>query len=191
MTNPTVEVETANTSQPVEPTGILAAQITGAHGVSGNVRVRLIGANPTVSAEALKNAKVVDARRDDGSKKTLTLSSLRKQAQAKGAWIASFKEISGRSSAEEHYGFALYVPENCLPQLPEGEYYVDQLLGVALITDKDRPLGELVEILHSPANDVYVTSLGAMVPAVAAFIKSVDLEAKRIVVADVPGLLDS
>jgi 16S rRNA processing protein RimM len=171
---------------------ILAGQITGAHGVSGNVRVRLIGANSEVSASALKNTKSITVTRDDPPfQSTLTLSSLRKQAQAKGAWIASFKEVSDRNAAEALYGCSLFVPETSLPELPAGEYYVDQLIGLDMVTDSDRPLGTLVDVMHTPANDVYVTSSGVMVPAVAAFIKSIDLAANRIVVADVPGLLDT
>ena len=194
MTQPTVDTDTIEAAGEVaeQPSpGILAAQITGAHGVSGNVRVRLIGSNAEVSAEALRNTRVLTARKDDGTERTLTLSSLRKQVQAKGAWIASFKEISDRVEAEVLYSFSLYVPETALPALPEGEYYVDQLLGMAVVTDTDKPLGDLTEILHSPANDVYVTSSGVMVPAVAAFIKSVDTVARRIVVIEMPGLLDA
>lgn len=191
MTQQTVETETPAVSIPPSTPLILAAQVAGAHGVSGNVRVRLVGVNPEVSAEALRNARTVAARRDDGTERPLTLTSLRKQTQAKGAWIATFKEIPDRTAAEEYFGFSLYVPEASLPQLPEGEFYVDQLLGVAVETDKGRALGDLVEILNTPANDVYVTSLGAMVPAVASFVKSVDIAARRIVVTDVPGLLDT
>ena len=168
---------------------ILAAQITGAHGVSGNVRVRLIGANHEVSANALTNAPSVMAVREDPPvNRMLTLTSLRKQSDVKGAWIARFKELSDRSTAEEMYGCTLMVPEASLPKLPEGEYYVDELLGLSVVTDTDRELGELVEVLHTPANDVYVTSSGTMIPAVAAFIKSIDLGERRILVADVPGL---
>lgn len=192
---PTILTSQTKTEEPVRPpsqgSGILAAQITGAHGVSGNVRVRLIGANAEVAAQALRNAGILDAVHENGTGRKLTLSSLRRQVQAKGAWIASFREVSGRSGAEELYGYSLYVPEACLPKLPEGEYYVDQLLGIEVVTDAGRSFGNLVEILHTPANDVYVTSLGAMVPAVAAFVKSVDIPGKQIVVTDVPGLLDT
>jgi len=191
VTQPTVETEIIEEPGSPETGVILAAQITGAHGVSGNVRVRLIGSNAEVSAEALRNARTLTAKHDNGAKLTLTLTSLRKQAQAKGAWIATFKEVDDRATAEQYYAYSLYVPEACLPKLPEGEYYVDQLIGIAVVTDKDRNLGDLVEILHTPANDVYVTSLGAMVPAVASFVKSVDINARRIVVTDVPGLLDT
>jgi 16S rRNA processing protein RimM len=171
---------------------ILAAIVTGAHGVSGNVRLRLIGANAEVAAEALRNASSILATREEGAlRRDLTLTSLRKQAQAKGAWIATFKGITDRNSAEEIYGFSLLVPERSLPKLPDGEYYVDQLIGLTVVSDKDRPFGDLVEILNTPANDVYVTSAGAMIPAVSEFIKSIDIDAGRIVVADVPGLLDT
>lgn len=172
--------------------GILAGQIAGAHGVSGNVRVRLVGSNSQISANALTNSRQILALREDPPvTRTLTLASLRKLSDAKGAWIARFKEISDRTGAEELFGCSLFVPEKSLPKLPDGEYYVDQLLGLEVVTDTGRSLGSVEEILHTPANDVYVTSSGVMVPAVAAFVKSIDIEAGKIVIAEVPGLLDS
>jgi len=171
---------------------ILAAQVTGAHGVSGNVRLRLIGGNSEVSADALRHAAKVQALREqDGFVRRLELLSLRKQVQPKGGWIARFKDVTDRPAAESLFGCQLLVPETSLPKLPEGEFYVDQLLGLAIVTDTGRSLGNLTEVLSGPANDVYVTSAGAMIPAVSAFILSVDLDAARIVVTDVPGLLDA
>jgi 16S rRNA processing protein RimM len=171
---------------------VLAAQVTGAHGVSGNVRLRLVGANSSVAAEALRNATSILAQRDDGVfQKQLDLISLKKQVQPKGGWIARFKGVTDRPRAEELYGCSLLVTEQALPRLPDGEYYVDQLVGCGVVTDAGRSLGDLVEILNAPAHDVYVTSAGAMIPAVAAFVRSVSVDTRTIVVADVPGLLDS
>ncbi|MGO8671719.1 MAG: ribosome maturation factor RimM [Capsulimonadaceae bacterium] len=178
-----------HTVSPAEYT-VVAARITGAHGVSGNVRLRLIGTNPEVSASAIRSATRVLAVDDDGSSRIITVTSLRKQPQPKGSWIARFQGVAGRDDAEALFGMRLMVPESCLPSLPEGEYYVDQLLGMSVRTEDGRPLGELTDVLNSPANDVYVTSTGVMIPAVAAFVQSVDVERRTITVVDMAGLLD-
>lgn len=171
---------------------VLAAQVAGAHGVSGNVRLRMIGANPSVSADALGRASTLLAERaDDGYRRTLALTSLRKSAQPKGGWIARFKGITDRDGAEQLNGCGLLVSETSLPALPDGEYYVDDLIGIQVETNAGRKLGELVEVLNTPANDVYVTSAGAMIPAVAAFVLSIDVADRRMVVTDVPGLLET
>lgn len=168
---------------------VLAAQITGAHGVTGNVRVRLIGDNPSVAAQSLTQSKTVRCvPTGDGETRMLTLLSLRKQTQPKGAWIAQFKELKHRSDAEELVGGSVYITESQRATLTDGEYYVDQLLGIALVTDTGHDLGLLTDVLNSPANDVYVTDKDILVPAVSAFVIGVDLDARQILVRDMPGL---
>ena len=167
---------------------VLAADIAGAHGVSGSLRVRLIG----IAAErSLVEGRVVRASRaSDSFVRDLTLLGLRKQTQPKGAWIARFKGVTDRLQAEALHGCSLLIKETERAALPEGEYYVDQLIGLPVVGDTGRSFGKLADVLTTPANDVYVTDDGTMIPAVADFLLSVDLEAKRIVVKDVPGLRD-
>ncbi len=170
---------------------ILAAIVTGAHGVTGNVRLKLVGDNPAVAAQTLQQNKTVQVSKDDGeAPRTLTLLSLRKQTQPKGAWIAHFKETASRTDAETLLGCSVYVPEAGRAPLPKGEYYVDQLRGLLLVTEMGHDLGRLADVLHTPAHDVYVCDTGVMVPAVSAFLVQIDLDAGRIVVRDVPGLRD-
>jgi 16S rRNA processing protein RimM len=57
-----------------------------------------------------------------------------------------------------------------------------------VVTDTGHGLGKLTDVLNTPANDVYVTESGVLVPAVPAFIQGVDLEMRRITVHDLPGL---
>ena len=59
-----------------------------------------------------------------------------------------------------------------------------------MVTDAGKSLGLLIDVLNTPANDVYVTDGGALIPVAADFIVKVDLEAGLITVKDVPGLLD-
>lgn len=172
-----------------EACSVLAAQVTGAHGVTGNVRVRLIGDNPSVAAQSLTQAKIVRVvPSGEQAARALTLLSLRKQTQPKGAWIAQFKELKHRNDAEEIIGASVYITEAQRAGLPDGEYYVDQLLGIPLVTDTGHNLGLLTDVLNSPANDVYETDKNILVPAVAEFIIAVDLDARQILVRDMPGL---
>jgi 16S rRNA processing protein RimM len=170
---------------------VLAAQVAGAFGISGLVRLRLIGARPEVAARSLQSAgKVRLERVEDGFLRDLTLVSLRRNAQVKGGWIAHFEEIATRTEAELLYGCSVTVPESLRPALPEGEYYVDQLIGLAVVTDTGRALGALKDVLNAPASDVYVTDKDVLIPAVAAFVLRVDLVEKTITVRDTPGLAD-
>lgn len=168
---------------------VLAAQVTGAHGVSGNLRVKLAGGSSEEAARSLPAGRVVLARRQsDNLERSLTLLSLRRQVQPKGAWIAHFKEVSDRTGAEALVGCDLLIRENERPPLPEGEYYVDQLVGLAVVGDTGRALGLLTEVLAMPSHDVYVTDTDALIPAVPEFVLAVDLEHGQMTVHDVPGL---
>lgn len=167
---------------------VLAALVTGAHGVTGNVRVRLIGDNPAVAAQSLTQSKSVQCTPPGGEARMLTLLSLRKQTQPKGAWIAQFKELKHRNDAEKIVGGSVYITEAQRAALTDGEYYVDDLLGSRLVTDTGHDLGLLTDVLNSPANDVYVTDKDILVPAVEAFIIQVDVDGRQILVRDMPGL---
>lgn len=176
---------------PLDSNSVLTAEVTGAHGVSGNVRVRLIASNLTVAVRALEAADTVTARSADGkTQRTLTLRSIRPLLNAKGAHTVKFREIPDRNGAEALYGFALYVPSTALPELDPGEYYIDDLIGIKAVTDSGHDLGLLTEVLTTPANDVYVTDQNVMIPAVDAFLVSMDIPGRLITVRDIPGLRD-
>lgn len=176
---------------------VLAAQVAGAHGVGGNVRLRLVGENAAASARSLQAAKTVrlippaHLQHPDAPRVGVTLSSLRRQDSPKGAWVARFREVKDRTAAEGIVGWSLYIPESARAPLPEGEYYVDELVGLEVVTDTGKPLGRLADVIHSPANDVYETDRGVLIPAVAAFILAIDRTAGRITVHDMPGLVEA
>lgn len=173
---------------------VLAAEVAGAHGVSGSLRLRLIGASSheassDAAARSLKVGRTVRLlRAGDGFQQDLVLTGLRRQP--KGVWIAHFKEVTDRNGAEAFHGCAVLIRETERAPLPDGEYYVDQLLSLDVVTDAGRPLGKLSDVLTTPAHDIYVTDAGALIPVAGDFVVSVSLDDRTIVVRDVPGLLD-
>jgi 16S rRNA processing protein RimM len=173
---------------------VLAAEVAGAHGVSGSVRLRLIGASAVeatsdAAVRSLKVGRVVRlVRASDDFQTDLTLIGMRRQP--KGFWIARFKDVTDRNGAEALNGCSVLIKENERAALPEGEYYVDQLLGLDVVADTGRSFGKLSDILTSPAHDVYVTDGGAMIPVAGDYIIDIDLDARKIIVRDVPGLID-
>ncbi len=173
---------------------VLAAEVAGAHGVSGSLRLRLIGASAAdatsdAAVRSLKIGRVVRlVRASDGFQTDLTLLAMRRQP--KGFWIARFKDVTDRTAAEAFLGCSVLIKENERAALPDGEYYVDQLLGLDVVADTGRSFGTLSDVLSSPAHDVYVTTLGAMIPVAGDYIIDIDLDARKIIVRDVPGLID-
>ena len=73
------------------------------------------------------------------------------------------------------------------------EYYDRQLVGLRVHDAAGRDAGELVGVLHNPAQDLLVVRTAdgeRLVPFVAALVPEGDLDAGRVRLADVPGLLD-
>ena len=116
---------------------IVVAVIIGAHGVAGEVRLK-------VFAEDLKAYK----RFNDGA---LTLKSLRHGSNGE---IARFAEITDRNAAEAMRGTEITVPRADLPPLEEGEYYHADLLGLAAVSTDGDDLGRVVAIDNYGAGDV-------------------------------------
>jgi 16S rRNA processing protein RimM len=111
---------------------VLAA-ITGAHGVGGEVKLKLF--TDDLSAYRSFNGGA------------LTLATLR------GA-IARFAEVRDRNAAEALRGTTLTVPRSSLPPLGEGEYYHADLIGLSVETDDGEPAGRVVEVENFGAGDV-------------------------------------
>jgi len=102
--------------------------------------------------------------------------------------LMKFAGVDDIAGAEALRGAELRIPESELLPLEEDEYYVHDIIGLEVVTTEGESLGTIREIIRSPAHDVYVTDR-AMIPAVKEFVKSIDLDAGRIVVRPVEGLV--
>lgn len=118
------------------------AAIAGAHGVRGEVRLKLFGEG----AETLRAFPIFDA----GARK-LTLKMIRPANQ--GA-VAAFAEVTDRSAAEALRGTLLTVPRSALPSLPEGEYYHHDLMGLPCKTAEGQALGVVAAVENFGAGDI-------------------------------------
>ncbi len=110
----------------------------------------------------------------------------------KGRPVLKLMSIDDRDRAEELRGRYLRVPGSALAALEEGEYYLFQLMGLAVVTEEGRDLGPIKDILQTGANDVYIvdTPTGELLlPAIPDVIKDVDLNSGRITVHLLPGLV--
>lgn len=89
--------------------------------------------------------------------------------------------------ADALIGAELFVHPDMRPELPPDEFYLDELLGMRVVTDNGEEFGEIEEIIETPANNVYVTP-HALIPAVPAFIVATEWATRTITVRDMPGL---
>lgn len=108
--------------------------------------------------------------------------------------IIRFEGYSDRTAAETLRDELIEIDADDLPPLPEGEYYVDDLRGLTVVSADGTEIGTLADVLTTGANDVYVVKRpgekDALIPAIPDVIQSVDLEAKRMTIEPLPGLLE-
>lgn len=116
---------------------VVLAAIAGAHGLAGEVRLKLFADDLSLYSSFNGGA--------------LTLTSVR--SGPNGA-IARFREITDRTKAEAKRGTELWIPRDQLPPLGEGEYYHADLLGLAAVSTDGEVLGHIVAIDDFGAGDV-------------------------------------
>ncbi len=95
--------------------------------------------------------------------------------------------ILALEEADALRGGTLWIHRSMRPPLPEGEFYVDEMLGFQVKTESGEDFGEIVEIIETPAHNVYATAT-AMIPAHPDFISNTDWENKILTVHDLDGL---
>lgn len=128
-------------------TDVTLAAIAGAHGITGEVRLKLFAQG----LESLERHKVFSA-----GGRTLTLKSLRPD---KIGAVARFAEIGDRTTAEALRGTLLAVPRDSLPPLGEGEYYHADIIGLAVVTTAGDPVGTVTAIENYNAGDILEITL--------------------------------
>jgi 16S rRNA processing protein RimM len=101
--------------------------------------------------------------------------------------VVKLRGIDNRSVAELFRGRYLEVPEHDLRPLEDGRFYHHQVVGLAVTTGSGLQLGTITEVLERPANDVWVSREGSiehLIPATRDAVLEVNLEKRRVVVAD-------
>ncbi|MBM9462784.1 ribosome maturation factor RimM [Aeromicrobium sp. YIM 150415] len=162
---------------------VVIGRIGRAHGVRGDVTVDVRTDEP--ERRFAPGSSVVCG---DG---TLTVASARPHS---GRFIVKFQEVADRTAAEALRGSVLEAridPD----ELPDEEdvFYDRQLIGLDAVTEAGAPIGVVTDVVHLPAHDTLAIDASGrevLVPFVAALVPEVDLDGGRVVVVDVPGLLD-
>ncbi len=124
---------------------VTLAAISGAHGITGEVRLKLFGEG----VAALKRYTTFNV---SGSGGKLTLEKLRDDT--KGGAIARFAEVTDRTAAEALRGTVLAVPRATLPPLAEGEYYYADLIGLPAVSTTGEDLGHCIAVDNYGAGDI-------------------------------------
>ena len=161
--------------------------ITGAHGIRGQVKV-----------ESLTD--FAEMRFSEGQKvwleKQNRLAVIEQSQMHKGLYLLKLSGIDDRDVAQSLLQSYLKIDQSELAELPEGEYYHFQLIGLE-VYEGEKYWGTLTDIRQTGANDVYTikTADGShkgeiLLPALKTVVLSIDLQRKKMQVKIPVGLLD-
>jgi 16S rRNA processing protein RimM len=101
--------------------------------------------------------------------------------------------VESRSVAEQLANQLVMVPSSKRVQPPEGTFFVDDVLGLEVVTEEGKRVGVVRDVLRLPSSDLWQVDTGVRVvsiPAVKEFIRVVDIAGQRVVIHEVEGLLD-
>jgi 16S rRNA processing protein RimM len=164
---------------------LAVGQVTRAHGVRGEISVTVLTDFPerfeTTDWVYLGDALEAEPYR------------LEKHRWHRSNVLLTLAGIKDRTQAEQLVGQLVQVPVEEAVPLPEGSYYLYQLIGLQVVTQDGQTLGVVTNILETGANDVYVIKNDRqeeiLVPSIPDVIKEIDLEKGQIVVELIEGLI--
>jgi 16S rRNA processing protein RimM len=158
---------------------ILAGRIKGAHGVRGDVRVASFTETPD---DLFTYGPLYDA----GGLVLLTPVTAR---AANDHFIVRPKENLPKEHWDQLRGQDVYVPRDRFSEPDEGEFYVDDLVGLAVFGSPDQRVGEIIGVQDFGAGDLIEIQLDGqaatlLVPFDEADLDTLDFEARRVNVPD-------
>ncbi|MEW6725700.1 MAG: ribosome maturation factor RimM [Bacillota bacterium] len=108
--------------------------------------------------------------------------------------VLKFREIEDMNGAEAVKGAVLKLPREKLVPLPDGRYYIFDIVGLDVFTVDGNLLGKVKDVLQTGANDIYVVAgtdgKEVLIPALKQVVREIDLEGRRMQVDPPEGLLD-
>ncbi len=108
----------------------------------------------------------------------------------KGFIILKIKGYDSISLAKELKGSFIAIPKEERIKLKRDEYYIDDLIGLEVESDKGKRLGKIIDVIKNPGNDIYVVrnDKELWIPATKEVIKRIDLENKKMTIHMMEGL---
>lgn len=165
------------------PTYLIVARIVAPFGIRGEVKAELLTDFP----DRLASRKTVFLGREDETPRSHSIRGIRFY---KRHALLTLAGCDDRNTAETLRGLFVFIPESEAAKLPDGAYFVHQIIGLE-VWDADGLLwGKITSILATPGNDVYVVDGERgqiLLPAIPNFVRQVDIKHNRII-ADMAGL---
>lgn len=161
-------------------------KIVNTHGLKGEVKI----VPWTDSPDVFEDLEYVHVK-SRAENKILHISNIKYQ---KNNIIVKFKELNKIEEAEPLKNSVVLAPRDMLGELPEGVYYIADLIGLQVFDENEDLIGEISDVFSTGANDVYVVKRtekkDLLLPVIENVILNVDIAQKKVVARIMEGLDD-
>ncbi len=169
---------------------MILGRVVGAHGLHGMVRVKWLGDGPENLAQAPELR--LGRKPDDEAARVFEVRGC--GPGRPGEVRLTLAGVEDRDAAEALRGCFVLGDRSHLAPLQPGEHYWYELVGCRVEARDGRSIGTVKEIWETGAHDVLVIEgsdgLRRLLPAVDAFLREIDVAGRRLVIEEIPGLLD-
>lgn len=163
-------------------------KIVNTHGIRGELRIWPQTDFPEVRFQS--GSRLLMVSPEGGEPVPVLVQSARGQ---KNVYILKLKGFDNINDVERFKGWALKVADEDRVPLTEGEYYVRDIVGCAVVSEEGESLGVIADVLSPGANDVWVVKRPKgkelLLPVIDEVVLDVDIAAKRVKVHIMEGLL--
>ena len=164
--------------------GVEIGVVTSAVGLKGEMRIKSYAQDPERFRKVRELTFVKNGKRT-------TCRVLRARVSG-GMAVVQAEGIETRDDSEKMRGAEVFMNEDELEELPEGEYYIRDLIGMEAVDASGRVLGTVKDVLTDRPQDLYVIGKAdggeLLVPSVDEFIKEIDPAGRRITVELIEGM---
>lgn len=164
---------------------VLLGKVTKPHGIRGELKVYPYSGSPD---NLLHYNRILLARDEQSAPVAYTVERARGQ---KNCVLLQLENCSDRDDSEALVNYLVYVKEQDLPELAEHEFYLRELEGKQVVTEKGLKIGRFAGILTTDSQDIARIIDGRkeyLVPLVPDFLVSIDED--TVTVSLPPGLLE-
>jgi 16S rRNA processing protein RimM len=165
-------------------------RIVGAHGIKGAIRIFPLTDYP----ERFLGMRTLNVERNGRPDAVLEVQNISSH-EGKGQFLVRVAGIDDRDAANALKGCFVTVARDERVELPEGEYWVDSIIGLTVIDDASGDImGRVEDVMSTGGNDVYLIrsddGSAKMLPAIGEVVKKIDIDAGFMRINPMEGLWD-
>ena len=108
--------------------------------------------------------------------------------------IVRFSQITDINMAEKYKNQVIYAEREILGELPDGVYYIADLIGLDIVTEDGEKIGTVSDVFNTGSNDIYEVKRegkkNLLLPVIDDVVLNIDVDGGKITVRMMDGLED-